>query len=136
LRETDGGNTETAPAGLPHPRICERPFPVLSALSNPGRSDFRPDRKKPLTTHRSIDPRAPPVRDIPAQSPSVAMADQVRSHGTGSYQVDAHDPVAGGRASTGDRYSTAMAVITAVVMLTATRNTYLGAGHEARAGCL
>ncbi len=81
-------------------------------------------------------------RDVCPDSPvlvfgreTVAMADQVRSHGTGSYQVDAHDPVAGGRDSTGDRYSTAMAVITAVVMLTATRNTYLGAGHKARAGC-
>ncbi len=74
-------------------------------------------------------PRAPPVRDIPAQSPSVAVVDQVRSHGTGPYQVDAHDPVAGGQDST------AVAVLTAVAMLMATRNTYLGAGHEARAGC-
>jgi len=27
----------------------------------------------------------------------VAMADQARSHGSGFYRVDAHDPVAGGR---------------------------------------
>ena len=42
---------------------------------------------------------AEPVRDISARSPSVAIADQARSHGSGSYQVDAHDPVAGGRDS-------------------------------------
>ena len=44
-------------------------------------------------------PRAPPVRNIPARSPSVATAGQARSHGSGSYQVDAHGPVAGGRDS-------------------------------------
>jgi len=44
-------------------------------------------------------PRALPVRDIPARSPSVVMAGQARSHGSGSYRVDAHDPVAGGRDS-------------------------------------
>ena len=38
-------------------------------------------------------------RDIPARSPSVAIADQARSHGSGSHQVDSHDPVAGGRDS-------------------------------------
>ena len=45
-------------------------------------------------------PRALPVRDIPARSPSVVMIGQARSHGSGSYRVDAHDPVAGGRDST------------------------------------
>src|SRR5260370_36969414 len=44
-------------------------------------------------------PRALPVRDIPARSPSVVMVGQARSHGSGSYRVDAHDPVAGGRDS-------------------------------------
>jgi hypothetical protein len=42
------------------------------------------------------DPRALPVRESLAQSPSVAMADQAHSHGSGSYHVDAHEPVAGG----------------------------------------
>jgi hypothetical protein len=38
-------------------------------------------------------------RNIPARSPSVATAGPARSHGSGSYQVDAHGPVAGGRDS-------------------------------------
>ena len=46
-----------------------------------------------------IVPRALPVRDLPARSPSAAIAGHARSHGSGSYQVDAHDPVAGGRDS-------------------------------------
>ena len=46
------------------------------------------------------DPPSPSVRNIPARSPSVAIADQARSHGSGSYQVGAHDPVAGGQDST------------------------------------
>ena len=41
-------------------------------------------------------PRALPVRDVPARLPSVAMADKARSHGSGFYHFDAHDPVAGG----------------------------------------
>ena len=45
-------------------------------------------------------PRAWPVRDVPAQSLTVAMAERARSHHGGSCQVDAHDPVAGGRDST------------------------------------
>lgn len=34
-----------------------------------------------------IVPRSPPVRYIPARSPSAAMADQTRSHGSGSYAL-------------------------------------------------
>ena len=56
----------------------------------------------------------PPARDIPAQSPSVAIAGKARSHGRGSYQVGAHDPVAGGQDS-----AAAVAVLTAVAMLMA-----------------
>jgi hypothetical protein len=43
-----------------------------------------------MTEPRGIGvvPRALPVRDIPAPSPSVAIAGQARSHGRGSYQVD------------------------------------------------
>jgi len=52
-----------------------------------------------------------PFRDIPARSPAVAMADQARSHGSGSYRVDTHDPVAGGRDNT------AMAVRSALTEL-------------------
>jgi hypothetical protein len=41
--------------------------------------------------------RAPrPSMTSRAQSPSVAMPDRARSHGSGSYRVDAHDPVVGG----------------------------------------
>jgi hypothetical protein len=54
----------------------------------------------PLTRHRSIDPRALLVRNIPVRSPSVVIADQAQSYGHGSYQADAYDPVAGGRDST------------------------------------
>jgi hypothetical protein len=56
----------------------------------------------------------PPVRDIPAQSPSVAIAGKARSHGRGSYQIGAHDPVAGWQDS-----AAAVAVLTAVAMLMA-----------------
>jgi hypothetical protein len=79
----------------------------------------------------SAGKRSPFVRNIPARSPSVAIAGKAGSHGRGSYQIGAHDPVAGGQDST------AVAVLTAVAMLMASvANTYLGAGHEARAGCL
>ena len=40
--------------------------------------------------------RSPSVRDIPARSLAVAIADQAWSHLSGLCQVDAHDPVAGG----------------------------------------
>jgi hypothetical protein len=56
--------------------------------------------KRACLALRVGNPRALPVRDISARSPSVVMADQPRSHGYGSYQVDAHDPVAGERDST------------------------------------
>ena len=46
------------------------------------------------------DPRALPVRDIPARSLVVAIADQAWSHLSGFCQVDVHDPVAGERDST------------------------------------
>lgn len=42
-----------------------------------------------------------PVRDTRARSPAVPMTDRARSHGNGSYRIDAHAPVAGGRDSTG-----------------------------------
>ena len=42
-----------------------------------------------------------PACDIRARlSPSVTIAEQARSHGSGPYQVDAHGPVVGGRDST------------------------------------
>src|SRR6266849_1010826 len=53
--------------------------------------------------------RSPSVRNIPARSPSVAIAGKARSHGRGSYQIGAHDPVAGGQDS-----AAAVAVLTAV----------------------
>jgi len=65
--------------------------------------------RKARVTMRSAVPRGlarampPPCRSSGRQrsprSPSVAIAGQARSHGSGSYQVDAHDPVAGGRDS-------------------------------------
>ena len=53
-------------------------------------------KRQPLIFGR----RALPVRDIPVRSPAVSMADQARSHGSGSYRVDTHDPVAGWRDGT------------------------------------
>jgi hypothetical protein len=53
----------------------------LSALSNPGRSNFLSDRKKPLTTHRSIDLRPVPghgamriVASVTAGDPGLVAA--------------------------------------------------------------
>ena len=40
-----------------------------------------------LDNHRSIVPRALPVRDIPARSLGVSMSDQSQGHGNGSRQV-------------------------------------------------
>jgi hypothetical protein len=51
-------------------------------------------------TNRFGVPRALSVRYIPARSLTVAIADQAWSHLSGFCQVDAHDPVAGGRDST------------------------------------
>ena len=45
-----------------------------------------------------IRPRSLSARDIPARSPSVAIAGQARSHGSGCYHVGAHDPVGGRQA--------------------------------------
>ena len=68
MRETDDGNSETAPACLPHPPP-ERPLPVLSATAAT-RPAHHPQTKKatshasptaeintakPLDRHRSID---------------------------------------------------------------------------------
>ena len=63
--------------------------------------EAEPDNLRALTTVSDTPAgRAESAfRDTPARSPSVAIADQARSHGSGSYQVDAHDPVAGGRDS-------------------------------------
>ena len=59
-----------------------------------------PGEKVTPSARRLGVPRALFVRDIPARSLAVAIADQAWSHFSGLCQVDAHDPVAGGRDST------------------------------------
>src|SRR5260370_38883212 len=56
--------------------------------------------RKAAGRSESAGRRALSVRDIPARSLAVAIADQAWSHLSGFCQVDAHDPVAGGRDST------------------------------------
>ncbi len=46
--------------------------------------------------YESGDPWALPIRYIPARLPAVRMTGQARSHGSGSYGVDAHGHVAAG----------------------------------------
>ena len=53
LRETDGGNTETAPAGLPHPPSGAAPPCLVRPSADIYRAHSR--REEALTTHRSID---------------------------------------------------------------------------------
>ena len=61
LRETDGGNTETAPAGLPHPPTGSGPSLSCPHPAAPARATFPEPQKLrtktspgPLTEHRSI----------------------------------------------------------------------------------
>jgi len=72
--------------------------------------------------------RVLPVRDIPVRSPSVAIAGKARSHGRSSYQIGAHDPVAGGQDST------AVAVLTTVAMLMASERVTLISAADTKRG--
>ena len=57
---------------------------ALGNVSTTERHAQRSDIMDTLGPFQSIGvPRALPVRDIPARSPAVAMADQTRSHGSG-----------------------------------------------------
>jgi hypothetical protein len=65
----------------PHPGYPRRHSRVMADMRA---FPWRPVHSQP---HLLGDPRALLVRNIPAPSPSVVVADQARSHGHGSYQV-------------------------------------------------
>jgi hypothetical protein len=75
--------------------------------------------------------RALPVHDIPAPSPSVAIAGQARSHGRGSYQVCVTILSLAGRTAPLWPFSPLWRC-----SWQASRTSCLGAGQEAQAGCL
>jgi hypothetical protein len=80
------------PAHCPVPLNARRNGRICAQTTRQSMQSAQANARRPA---RSAGPRHPA-----RSSSSVAMAAQARSHGSGSYQVGAHDPVAGGRDST------------------------------------
>ena len=77
------------------------PWPNAKTHHRPGMNNMRPARNQNNTATSRSEPAGLAARPCyPAQSPSVVMASQAHGHGSGSYQIGAHDPVASGRDST------------------------------------
>jgi len=80
------------PAHCPVPLNARRNGRICAQTTRQSMQSAQANARRPA---RSAGPRHPA-----RSSSSVAMAAQARSHGSGSSQVGAHDPVAGGRDST------------------------------------